>query len=85
MTRSSRNFPVISLENQNNEELVDNIVNDKYELARIRRETFPSIKQLYTTKKEQNSFVRVCAPMVRYRLRSTICLMSKVIQSKPIF
>lgn len=57
---------MISLENQNNEELVDNIVNDKYELARIRRETFPSIKQLYTTKKEQNSFVRVCAPMVRY-------------------
>lgn len=39
---------------------------DRYELQAERRSKFCSISQLYSTKRQNNDFVRVCAPMVRY-------------------
>ena len=72
MTRSSRNFPETSSASQSSESIIKS--NElapqnasRFELAQKRRENqFPSIRQLYTTKKENHSFVRVAAPMVRY-------------------
>lgn len=39
---------------------------DRYELQSSRRQRFPSVKQLYSSARERDTFVRVSAPMVRY-------------------